>query len=64
LGAQATLRSFTEEESAGSHSHPGASVLVNGVVYDWLSDTLDQPRAPIQPHQDAAREDQAHAAPR
>jgi dienelactone hydrolase len=64
LGAQATLRSFTEEESAGSHSHPGASVLVNGVVYDWLSDTLDQLQAPIEPHEDAARGDEAHAAPR
>lgn len=37
LGDLATLRSFTAEESAGAHSHPGASVLMNGVVFDWLT---------------------------
>jgi alpha-beta hydrolase superfamily lysophospholipase len=41
LGHRATLRSFTAAESAGVHSHPGASLLVNGVVLDWLTDTLD-----------------------
>jgi dienelactone hydrolase len=40
LGDLATLRSFTAEESAGAHSHPGASVLMNGVVFDWLTQTL------------------------
>ena len=41
LDDRATLRSFTAEESAGSHSHPGASLLMNGVVFDWLAATLD-----------------------
>jgi dienelactone hydrolase len=41
LGDRAVLRSFTADESAGSHSHPGASVLMNGVVLDWLAETLD-----------------------
>jgi len=45
LGDRGTLRTFTAAESAGSHSHPGASMLVNGVVFDWLSDTLDADRA-------------------
>lgn len=45
LGSLATLRSFTQEKSAGSHSHPGASVLMNGVVFDWLTDTLERPKA-------------------
>lgn len=40
LGDRATLRSFTAEESAGAHSHPGASVLMNGVVFDWLAEAL------------------------
>ena len=33
--------SFTAAESAGTHAHPGASVLMNGVVLDWLADTLN-----------------------
>jgi pimeloyl-ACP methyl ester carboxylesterase len=41
LGDRATFRSFTAEESAGNHSHPGASLLVNGVVLDWLGEVLD-----------------------
>jgi dienelactone hydrolase len=41
LGDRAVLRSFTAEESAGAHSHPGASVLMNGVVLDWLTETLN-----------------------
>jgi dienelactone hydrolase len=41
LGKRAFLRSFTAQESAGAHSHPGASLLVNGVVLDWLAATLD-----------------------
>jgi alpha-beta hydrolase superfamily lysophospholipase len=45
LGDLATLRSFTAEESAGSHSHPGASLLMNGVVFDWLDDALDAEHA-------------------
>ena len=46
LGDRATLRAFTAAESAGIHAHPGASVLVNGVVLDWLTEALDatQPR--------------------
>lgn len=40
LGRRGTLRAFTAEESAGSHSHPGAAVLMNGVVFDWLAETL------------------------
>jgi dienelactone hydrolase len=64
LGTRATLRSFTEEESAGAHSHPGASVLVNGVVLDWLTDTLDQRQAKAHAGGDAAFEHEAHAAPR
>lgn len=45
LGNRATLRSFTAQESAGSHSHPGASVLMNGVVFDWLTEALSAERA-------------------
>jgi dienelactone hydrolase len=41
LGDRATLRTFTAEESAGAHSHPGAALLMNGVVFDWLAETLD-----------------------
>jgi dienelactone hydrolase len=40
LGERGTLRSFTAKESAGAHSHPGAGMLMNGVVFDWLADTL------------------------
>jgi pimeloyl-ACP methyl ester carboxylesterase len=45
LGDRATLRSFTAAESAGAHSHPGAGMLMNGVVFDWLDDALDFERA-------------------
>jgi alpha-beta hydrolase superfamily lysophospholipase len=45
LGNRGTLRSFTAEESAGSHSHPGASMLMNGIVFDWLSQTLNTRQA-------------------
>lgn len=41
LGDRATLRAFTVKESAGAHSHPGAGMLLNGVVFDWLADALD-----------------------
>lgn len=44
LGDLATLRSFTAAESAGVHAHPGAWVLMNGVVFDWLADTLGATR--------------------
>jgi dienelactone hydrolase len=47
LGERATLRPFTPEESAASHSHPGASVLMNGVVFDWLAKTMT--RTPTTP---------------
>ncbi len=40
LGERATLRPFTPEESAANHSHPGASVLMNGVVLDWLTTAM------------------------
>jgi dienelactone hydrolase len=40
LGDRGTLRAFTAEESADSHSHPGAAMLMNGVVFDWLAETL------------------------
>ena len=40
LGDRATLRPFTAAESAATHAHPGASVLMNGVVFDWLAETL------------------------
>jgi len=40
LGDRATLRLFTAQESAATHAHPGASVLMNGVVLDWLSEAL------------------------
>jgi len=40
LGERATLRPFTPEESAATHSHPGASVLMNGVVLDWFAGTI------------------------
>lgn len=41
LGDLATLRPFTSDESAADHAHPGASVLMNGVVFDWLRETFD-----------------------
>lgn len=45
LGDRATLRSFTAGESAEAHSHLGAWVLMNGVVFDWLTGTFQrQPR--------------------
>jgi alpha-beta hydrolase superfamily lysophospholipase len=56
LGHRATLRSFTAEESAGAHSHPGASLLVNGVVLDWLTDTLDAGHASDHYDGDGARQ--------
>jgi pimeloyl-ACP methyl ester carboxylesterase len=37
LGERATLRPFTAGESAAAHAHPGAWVLMNGVVLDWLA---------------------------
>ena len=40
LGDLAELRSFTAAESAGAHSHPGAGLLMNGVVTDWLAESL------------------------
>lgn len=40
LGERATLRPFTAGESADAHSHPGAWVLMNGVVFDWLTGTF------------------------
>jgi pimeloyl-ACP methyl ester carboxylesterase len=40
LGELAELRSFTAAESAGAHSHPGAAMLMNGVVMDWLAESL------------------------
>jgi alpha-beta hydrolase superfamily lysophospholipase len=40
LGGRATLRPFTADESAAAHAHPGASLLMNGIVYDWLTDTF------------------------
>jgi hypothetical protein len=45
LGDRATLRTFTAQESAGTHSHPGASMLLNGVVFDWLTEALDARQA-------------------
>jgi hypothetical protein len=48
LGDRATVRRFTAAESAGAHSHIGASVLMNGVVLDWLAETLDVKRT--RPH--------------
>ena len=45
LGTRGTLRSFTAEESAGSHSHPGAALLMNGVVFDWLAEALNAEQA-------------------
>jgi alpha-beta hydrolase superfamily lysophospholipase len=41
LGDQATLRPFTAAESAAVHAHPGASILMTGVVLDWLAETLN-----------------------
>jgi pimeloyl-ACP methyl ester carboxylesterase len=41
LGDRAKLRPFTAAESAGIHAHPGASVLLNGVVLDWLTETVE-----------------------
>jgi hypothetical protein len=40
LGDRATLRPFTADESAALHAHLGASVLMNGVVFDWLTETF------------------------
>jgi dienelactone hydrolase len=41
LGDRSTLRTFTAAESAAAHSHIGAFVLMNGVVMDWMAETLD-----------------------
>jgi dienelactone hydrolase len=60
LGDLATLRSFTAEESAGSHSHPGASMLVNGVVFDWLEDTLNAEHARAGHSRDGGLKREAH----
>jgi len=40
LGDRATLRPFNAGESAAAHAHPGAWVLMNGVVFDWLTETF------------------------
>jgi alpha-beta hydrolase superfamily lysophospholipase len=40
LGRRATLRPFSAAESAAAHAHPGASVLMNAVVFDWLDETF------------------------
>jgi predicted alpha/beta hydrolase len=40
LGKLATLRIFTEEESAAVHAHPGAFKLVNANVLDWFMHQL------------------------
>lgn len=45
LGDRATIRPFTAAESAGIHAHPGASVLMNGVVLDWLTEPLNLKQA-------------------
>jgi dienelactone hydrolase len=45
LGNRATLRSFTAAESAGAHAHPGASVFMNGIVFDWLIESLNLTQA-------------------
>jgi dienelactone hydrolase len=58
LGDLATLRSFTAEESAGSHSHPGASMLMNGVVFDWLEDALNSEQTRGGHSEDVTREAQ------
>jgi dienelactone hydrolase len=55
LGDRATLRTFTAEESAGAHSHPGAALLMNGVVFDWLSETLNARHADDLYEADGAR---------
>ena len=45
LGDRATLRSFTAAESAAAHSHIGAFVLMNGVVMDWMGESLNAAQA-------------------
>jgi hypothetical protein len=60
LGNRATLRTFTAQESAGSHSHPGASMLLNGVVFDWLAEALNTQAAAVHGYVDGAL-DQAQA---
>lgn len=42
LGERATFRAFTRREAAAAHCHVGASALMNGVVFDWLSETLER----------------------
>ena len=49
LGDRATLRSFTEQESAAAHSHIGAFVLMNGVVLDWLAEMLSATKTNDRP---------------
>lgn len=64
LGNRATLRSFTPEESAGSHSHPGASMLLNGVVFDWLAEALSVPQPSAVGHGHGALGHEAQAGHR
>lgn len=45
LGDRPTLRPFTAAASAALHAHPGASVLLNGVVLDWLTEAVEHTQA-------------------
>jgi dienelactone hydrolase len=62
LGELGELRTFTAEESAGAHSHPGASLIMNGIVYDWLADALaPEPAADRDGNRTVARDERVGA---
>ncbi|MET7987710.1 alpha/beta hydrolase [Streptomyces sp. NPDC005281] len=44
LTAPKTLLTFTEEEGADAHCHPGAIRLAAARIFDWLDDTLQPVR--------------------
>jgi dienelactone hydrolase len=66
LGDRATMYSFTPADSAGTHAHPGASVFMNGVVLDWLTEQLNltQAYAAHNGHRDWQETGETQGAPR
>lgn len=49
LDSPRTLLTFTEEEGADAHCHPGAVRLATARVFDWLDDTLRGGPVPPSP---------------
>ena len=42
LGDKGHHRRFTTSEGAGMHYQVGAAALLNGEVFDWLEETMDE----------------------